>query len=80
MPPRALLPFCCCLELRQHVGVDLLLQAEGPLVKLPHKPKLPLQLKRHIGHTCRQHRQPSGRSTSRPAPARGLQSATMTSR
>jgi hypothetical protein len=54
-----LLPFCCCLELRQHVGVNLLLQLEGPLVELPHKPKLPLQLKGHIGDTCGQHREPS---------------------
>ena len=76
----ALLPFCCCLELRQHVGVDLLLQLVGPLVKLPHKPKLPLQLKRHIGDTCGQHRQPSGCSTSPQRLRDACKAATMTPR
>lgn len=48
----ALLPLCCCFQLLQHIGVDLLLQVVGPLVQLPHEPKLTLQLQRHIGHAC----------------------------
>ena len=41
------------LELLQHVGVDLLLQAVGPLVQLAHEPELALQLQRHIRYACR---------------------------
>ena len=49
---RTLLPLCCQLQLRQHVGVDLLLQGVGPLVQLAHQAELALQLHRHIGHAC----------------------------
>lgn len=49
----ALLSLSCRFEVLQHVGVDLLLQAVGPLVQLPHKAKLALQLQRHFRYTCR---------------------------